>query len=162
VRLLLDTHIFLWFITDDERLPWRWRETIADEANDVCLSVISVWESIIKHQSGKLPLPQPPEMYLATQRVAHKMHSLELDEAAVCLLPSLPLLHRDPFDRMLLCQARAHDLTLVSSDRVFHAYGVRLLDQLELFLLNRHDACAERGGEEGRRRLQRSNFYFHK
>lgn len=83
MRLLLDTHIFLWFISGDGRLPESWRDSIRDSANDVSLSVASLWEIIVKHQLGKLSLPQPPEDYIPLQRQRHQISSLPLDEASV-------------------------------------------------------------------------------
>src|SRR6266545_3797414 len=105
MRLLLDTHIFLWFISGDAKLPDGWRDSIRDPEHDVYVSVVSLWEAIVKHQLGKLSLPQPPEHYLPAQRVRHQLASLCLDEASVRHLASLPPIHRDPFDRMLICQA---------------------------------------------------------
>ena len=116
MRLLLDTHIFLWFISADKRLKQGLTAAIRDPANDVYLSTVSVWEAIVKHQIGKLPLPQPPETYLPQQRVLHRISSLMVDEASVAQLGSLPSIHRDPFDRMLICQAIEHDLTFVTMD----------------------------------------------
>lgn len=127
MRLLLDTHIFLWFISGDARLPVDWRDSIRDTENAVYLSVVSVWEVIVKHRLGKLPLPHPPEHYLPTQRVRHQMGTLPLDEASVCRLATLPPVHRDPFDRMLVCQAIEHGLTVVTIDPVFRAYPVPIL-----------------------------------
>jgi PIN domain nuclease of toxin-antitoxin system len=127
MRLLLDTHVFLWYITGDNRLGGSIRDAISDPKNDVYLSVISVWESIIKHQIGKLQLPQPPEEYLPAQRARHLVSSLELDEASVANLARLPLIHRDPFDRMLVCQAIQHDLTIVTVDDAVCAYTNNVL-----------------------------------
>jgi PIN domain nuclease of toxin-antitoxin system len=76
MRLLLDTHIFLWFISGDTRLPIAWRNSIRDAENAVFLSVVSVWEGIVKHRLGKLPLPHPPEHYLPVQRARHQIASL--------------------------------------------------------------------------------------
>ena len=76
MRLLLDTHIFLWFISGDARLPGDWCDSIRDPENEVYVSVISIWEAIVKHRLGKLPLPHPPETYLPTQRAQHQMASL--------------------------------------------------------------------------------------
>ncbi len=76
MRLLLDTHIFLWFISADVRLPEHLRESIRNPEHDVYLSVVSLWEAIVKHHLGRLPLPQPPESYLPTQRARHQIASL--------------------------------------------------------------------------------------
>jgi PIN domain nuclease of toxin-antitoxin system len=127
MRLLLDTYVFLWFISADAQLPAAWRDNIRDPRNDVFLSVVSIWEAVVKYAIGKLPLPHPPEAYLPTQRVQHQMTSLPLDEASVCRLATLPSVHRDPFDRMLVCQALAHGLTVVTVDPVFRAYPAPLL-----------------------------------
>lgn len=122
MKLLLDTHIFLWFISGDSRLPATVQSAIQDPTNEVYLSVVSLWEVIIKYQLGKLPLPQPPETYLPQQRVAHQIASLTVDKASVAQLATLPLLHRDPFDRLLICQALQHGLTLATVDAAVRAY----------------------------------------
>ena len=122
MRLLLDTQIFLWFISGDDRLPADWRDRIREAGNEVYLSVVSLWEAILKHALGKLPLPHPATYYLPTQRVRHQIAGLPLDEASICHLATLPAAHRDPFDRMLVCQAIEHGLTIVTVDPVFRAY----------------------------------------
>lgn len=127
MRFLLDTHVFLWFISADARLPATWRDAIQDTGNEVFLSVVSIWEAMVKYTLGKLSLPHPPELYLPTQRIQHQITSLLLDEASVCHLATLPLVHRDPFDRMLVCQAIEHALTLVTVDPVFEAYPAPIL-----------------------------------
>lgn len=127
MKLLLDTHVFLGFISGDTRLPITMRNAIRNTNNDVYLSVISVWEAVIKHQLGKLPLPQPPADYLPLQREKHQMTSLPLDEASVSYLARLPELHRDPFDRMLICQCLAYDLTLATVDKAILAYSIPVL-----------------------------------
>jgi PIN domain nuclease of toxin-antitoxin system len=129
MRLLLDTHIFLWFINGDTRLPGVWREGIRDANNDVYVSVVSLWEALVKHRLGKLPLPEPPERYLPTQRARHQLSSLSLDEASVQHLATLPSAHRDSFDRMLVCQALEHGLTIVTVDPVFRAYPALILSR---------------------------------
>ncbi len=126
MKLLLDTHIFLWFISGDDRLPNNIQQGIRNTDNEVYLSVVSLWEVIIKHQLGKLPLPEPPERYLPIQRERHQIANLSLDEASVSQLAGLPLIHRDPFDRMLICQALEHDLTVVTADDLIRAYSVSL------------------------------------
>lgn len=127
MRLLLDTHIFLWHISADERLPIPFLEAIRDPTNEVFLSVVSLWEAVIKHQLGKLPLPASPEVYLPLQRRRHLIYSLDVDEASVARLVGLPAYHRDPFDRLLVCQALAHDLVLVTVDEAVKKYPVTSL-----------------------------------
>jgi PIN domain nuclease of toxin-antitoxin system len=92
--------------------------------------VVSLWEAIIKHALGKLPLPHSPASYLPVQRVRHQIASLFLDEASVCHLATLPSVHRDPFDRMLVCQAIEHELTIVTVDDVFRAYPAPMLGRV--------------------------------
>ncbi len=122
MRLLLDTHIFLWYIQDDSRLAAAWDQIIGDPRNQVFLSVVSVWEVIIKYQIGKLPLPEPPELYLPRLRRQHQMTSLPVDEDSVSGVAQLPLLHNNPFDRLLIAQAMQHNLTLVTVDAAIRAY----------------------------------------
>ena len=124
MRLLLDTHIFLWLITGDQRLPEVMQRDILNLENAVYLSVISLWEISVKYQLGKLPLPESPENYLSVQRERHMIASLPLDEASVSQLAKLPSTHRDPFDRMLICQALEHRLTIVTVDEMIRAYPV--------------------------------------
>ena len=127
MRLLLDTHVFLWLISEHHRISDSMVRTIRDPNNQVYLSVVSVWETIIKQQIGKLHLPEPAEVYLPTQRERHQIAALSLDEGSVTQLAQLPLLHRDPFDRILLSQALEHGLTVVTSDDKMQAYGVPIL-----------------------------------
>lgn len=124
MRILLDTHVFLWFISGDPRLPEALREAIQDINNTVFLSAVSLWEATVKYQLGKLPLPDVPGTYLPLQRERHRIASLPLDEASVGHLTALPSLHRDPFDRMLVCQALHHGLTLATLDGDIREYEV--------------------------------------
>ena len=127
MKLLLDTHIFLWFISGDQRLPTYLQNSIRDLNNDVYLSCVSVWEVTVKYQLGKLPLPESPEIYIPKQRQKHLINTLTLDEESVAQLLNLPLLHRDPFDRILICQALQHNLTIVTVDTAIRAYSVNVL-----------------------------------
>src|SRR5437773_11863787 len=95
MRLLLDTHIFLWYISADPQLPPSFRVAIQEPANDVYLSAASVWEAVIKHALGKLPLPEPPTEYLPRQREAHRIATLPIEETALTHLATLRTLHRD-------------------------------------------------------------------
>jgi PIN domain nuclease of toxin-antitoxin system len=127
MKLLLDTHAFLWYITNDPRLPRHAYDTIRDKSNEVYLSVVSVWEALVKYQIGKLPLPAPADEYIAERQIAHRIASLPLGISDVSRLLTLPLHHRDPFDRMLICQALQNELIVVTSDEQFRAYPVTLL-----------------------------------
>lgn len=127
MRLLLDTHVFLWFISGDTRLPEAMKTAMRDRNNEVYLSVVSLWEAVIKYHLGRLPLPEPAESYLPIQRERHQISSLPLDEASVSQLARLPAIHRDPFDRMLICQALEHSLIIVTVDDAIRAYSAPIL-----------------------------------
>lgn len=127
MKLLLDTHVFLWYITADMRLPALFRDAIREPKNEVFLSVVSLWEAVIKYNLGKLPLPQLPEVYIPNERRRHQIKSLSLHETAVRELSNLPVLHRDPFDRILICQAFASNLTIVTGDSQIQNYNVSYL-----------------------------------
>jgi PIN domain nuclease of toxin-antitoxin system len=127
MNLLLDTHVFLWYISGDANLSTRHRNAIQDPNNRIFLSVVSIWEAVIKYQLGKLPLPHPPSIYMPAQRIAHKIDSLSVGEDELAQLASLPLLHRDPFDRLLIAQALHGALTVVTVDPDVMAYAVSTL-----------------------------------
>jgi len=123
MRLLLDTHIFLWTMTRDRRLSPSARSMIAD--GEIYVSVISLWEIAIKYarRSGK-PHDMPISAAEATRRLKGTDASiLAVLPAHALMLESLPLLHRDPFDRMLVAQARSEPLRLLTSDKTVAAYG---------------------------------------
>ncbi|NMF56547.1 type II toxin-antitoxin system VapC family toxin [Pseudanabaena yagii] len=124
MRLLLDTHIFLWFLNGDPQLSSQFRDYIQDPNNNVYLSVVSVWEATIKYQLGKLPFPESPATYLPRQRIRHQIDSLQIDEASITQLIRLPPLHRDPFDRLLICQSIQHNLTIVTADQAIINYPI--------------------------------------
>jgi PIN domain nuclease of toxin-antitoxin system len=127
MRILLDTHVFLWYITADVKLPSAFVAPIRNPANIVFLSVASIWEAVIKNGLGKLPLPGAPADYLALQRVAHGISSLPVEEGAMSELAGLPLLHRDPFDRVIVAQALQHQLSIATVDPAFALYAAQLL-----------------------------------
>ena len=127
MRILLDTRIFLWFISGDTQLSTDIRDAIREPDNEMYLSAVSIWEAIVKYQLGKLPLPEHPETYLPKQRDRHQITSLSLDENSVVQLAELPSLHRDPFDRMLICQALHNDLTIATVDSAIRAYPVSVM-----------------------------------
>ncbi len=127
MKYLLDTHAFLWYITEDEHGSEIVADIIEDLSNIVYLSVVSIWEILLKYQKGKLPLDKPAKPYLIDQRNFHQIASLELDEKSIMRLLDLPSLHHDPFDRMLICQSLTYDLTLLTKDQNIRRYPVQTL-----------------------------------
>jgi len=128
MNILLDTCDALWFCNGSDQLSLKRRELIADTGNVVFLSSVSAAEIAIKFSIGKLDLPEAPQTYVPYLRKCHGFAELPFYESAALLLDSLPLIHRDPFDRQLICQATAHNLHLLSSDPKIHQYpGVQLL-----------------------------------
>lgn len=126
MRLLLDTHALLWWLAGDRRLTRAARAAIGDEGNAVVVSAASAWEIATKHRLGKLDASAILGSFgqvLASQKFATLDITVDHAERA----GMLPGTHRDPFDRMLIAQAHAENLTLVSNDAVFDAYGVRRL-----------------------------------
>jgi len=125
MNILLDTCTFLWLVADSSELSASARRLFADPDNDVYLSVASAWEIIVKHNLGKLPLSEPPHDFIKNNRVSHRIESLPLDEAAVLQLSRLPEYHKDPFDRILICQAIAGGMTILTPDTHITRYPVR-------------------------------------
>jgi len=127
VKVLLDTCTFLWLIVGGTELSSRARKLIRDPNNEVYLSSVSTWEIAVKHSVGRIQLPGPIESFIIEMRERHEIRPLELTEEATLQLPKLPDIHRDPFDRMLVCQAITHSLTLVTPDRHIQSYPARIL-----------------------------------
>jgi len=124
MRLLLDTHCWLWWFSQPERLSEPVIEQIADETNEIWFSVASVWEMGIKVAIGKLSLPEPIDTYISTRMTQLGARSLEIKASHALQVAVLPLHHRDPFDRMLIAQTQVEELTLVSADSIFDRYEV--------------------------------------
>ncbi len=127
MKLLLDTSIFLWYISGDKKLKPKQRSLIRDPKNDVYVSVISIWEASVKQLNGKLDLPEYAGTYLPRMRELHRFLPLDFSESSLIHLQHLPLYHHDPFDRMLICQALQEHLTLVTSDKLIKRYPVKIV-----------------------------------
>jgi PIN domain nuclease of toxin-antitoxin system len=128
VRVLFDTQCWLWLQSEKvERFSRRTLAAVGDPKTERFLSIASVWEICIKYALGKLRLPRPPDEYIPARLRTSVTEALAIDMRHVLLVATLPLLHGDPFDRLLIAQARAEGLALLSSDRHFAEYGVDLL-----------------------------------
>jgi PIN domain nuclease of toxin-antitoxin system len=123
VKLLLDTHAFLFAIGEPKQLTSKMREWLADPEVERWVSVVSLWEIAVKVQIGKLTLPLEREFYVA-HLDALKARPLAVNLEHSLAMLKLPLHHRDPFDRLLIAQALEEGLTLVSRDEVFGSYAV--------------------------------------
>lgn len=125
MRLLLDTCTFLWVITDAPDLSNRARGLFSDPGNEVFLSAVTTWEIALKYALGRLPLPQSPQRYIPEQREKHRINSLPLEEEAALYVNRLPEHHKDPFDRMLVCQAIVHGMAILTPDQRITQYPIR-------------------------------------
>jgi PIN domain nuclease of toxin-antitoxin system len=125
MELLLDTHAFLWWVTDAAALSKAARAVIANPANACRLSLASCWEMAIKISLGKLRLPSPLERFIPEQLAANGFALLDIDFGDAARVARLPFHHRDPFDRLLAAQALDGELAIVSADTVFRKYGIR-------------------------------------
>ncbi len=127
MRLLADTCTFLWLVGNPEKLSAAAREALSDSANLIFLSVISDWEITLKISSGGLEWFQDPEVRVPYWRNHFGIQTLPLDERSALHLSKLPHIHRDPFDRMLVCQAMTHRMVLVTPDESIRKYPVSVL-----------------------------------
>jgi PIN domain nuclease of toxin-antitoxin system len=125
MKVLLDTHTFLWAITDSAKLSATARQHIA--ASERFWSVVSVWEVLIKVQSGKLELPPPVGDYLFSKMTANGVSVLPIKLEHALRVETLDMEHRDPFDRMLIAQSLEEGWPLITADPVFKKYPVRVI-----------------------------------
>lgn len=127
MKLLLDTCTFLWIVTGSDALSSAATEVFREPLNEVYFSAVSGWEICVKHQLGKIALPASPDTFIPKERKRHLISSLELSEQDVLHLNKLPALHKDPFDRMLICQAIEHSMTILTPDPHISRYPIRTL-----------------------------------
>lgn len=126
MNLLLDTHTFLWWITDAPKLSATARELIGDGHNTLYWSAASSWEVSIKYALGRLPLPETPEKFLPPELLQNRIESLPVIDTHAFQAGHLPRYHRDPFDRMLIAQAQVESLVLLSNDQKLGLYDVNV------------------------------------
>jgi PIN domain nuclease of toxin-antitoxin system len=124
LRLLLDTHCWLWWLIEPEKLSNTAQEAMKDLDNELWLSVASIWEIGIKYKSGKLNLPQSPDRFIPQQIQADQLSILSITSNHALKAADLPLNHKDPFDRMLIAQAQLEGLSILTNDQAFAAYDV--------------------------------------
>jgi len=124
MRLLLDTHTFLWFSLASPKLSLRARVLIEDASNDKFLSIASPWEAGIKVSTGRLTLAKPVDVFFDEQRRRNGVTLLSINLEHTALVSTLPFHHRDPFDRMLVAQSLTEGMPIISADPALDAYGV--------------------------------------
>jgi PIN domain nuclease of toxin-antitoxin system len=127
LNLLLDTHCWLWWIAEPERLNQGVLEQIQDPGNTVYLSAASSWEIAIKVSIGKLTLPEPPERFVPKRLARDRISPLPIEHAHALRVATLPLHHRDPFDRLIVSQAQVEKLPLVTVDEQLRPYDVEII-----------------------------------
>jgi PIN domain nuclease of toxin-antitoxin system len=126
MKLLLDTHAFLWFISGDSRLSTHAKELIEDISNERFLSVVSIWEMVIKSSIGKLVIPTPIEELVKEHVIGNDIQVFPIETAHFDTLYSLPFHHKDPFDRMMIAQAICENMSILSTDGNFPHYPVQI------------------------------------
>jgi len=126
MKILLDTHTFIWMVVRPRTLSARLYEAILDPGNLIALSIVSMWEMQIKHQLGKLDLPASVPNFVTTQMKVNDIQTLTVLDEHIWTLDKLPLHHQDPFDRLLIAQAIVEGYQLASVDAIFRQYPVQL------------------------------------
>jgi PIN domain nuclease of toxin-antitoxin system len=124
MKFILDTHILLWFLTDDPNLSSNSKELIEDPRNHKYVSIASCWEIAIKVSRKKLLLTEPSTVFLEMELSKNHMQLLNIDLRHIALVETLPFHHKDPFDRLIVSQSIVECLPIISVDQTFDVYGV--------------------------------------
>ena len=127
MRLLLDTHALLWFLLNDRQLSANSKSIIADSSNDVLVSPVSYWEIAVKINLGKYLLDQPFAEFIEQEFTKNEFSILPITLQHAAIVCTLPFHHRDPFDRLLIAQAMAENIPVLSNDTMFDKYSVKRL-----------------------------------
>jgi len=127
VKLLLDTHVWLWSLAAPDRLSPSVVGLLSGATNDLYLSAASCWEIAIKYQLGKLPLPDHPEDFIGPRLLRDGIHGLQVSLQHAARVARLPMVHRDPFDRLLVSQSQIEKIALISADPIFAHYDIELI-----------------------------------
>lgn len=126
MKILLDTHVWLWWLTEPERLPEALAAVIEHGANQPLLSVASSWEIAIKYALGKLPLPEPPHEFVPKRLLRDGIATLHIEHRHALQVAALPFHHHDPFDRLLIAQAQVEGIPIATVDGRFKDYDVEV------------------------------------
>ena len=127
LAVLLDTQVFLWMHAAPQRLSDSAKSILVDPAREVRFSAVSSWEIAIKHSLGRLDLPEPPAAYVPSRIASAGLTAMSIEHSHTLQAGALPLNHRDPFDRLLIAQARELGIPLMTSDPVFDRYDVEVI-----------------------------------
>ncbi len=127
MKLLLDTHIFIWYVTDIQRLSVTVRTLVDDSDNEILLSTASIWEMAIKHNTGKLSFGLPFKVFIQQQLNFNDINLLNINLDHIDVVTTLPLHHRDPFDRLLIAQSMVEQIPILSANSTFDAYFIQRL-----------------------------------
>ena len=128
MNILIDTQIFLWLFGQSSRISFNVRNLLTNLNNTIYFSAVSSWEIAIKYGNGKLKLPDSPEIFIPHRLKRANFSWLEITHEHTLAVSNLPLIHIDPFDRILITQANIENITLLSADHIFASYAVKLID----------------------------------
>jgi PIN domain nuclease of toxin-antitoxin system len=127
VKYLLDTSVWLWSLADPERINKKGRQLLASGREEIYLSAASAWEISIKSALGKLHLPEPPASYVPKRLATQGIRPLSISHTHALAVSELAPFHSDPFDRLLIAQAQIEDMVILTADRAFEQYKVKIL-----------------------------------
>ncbi|MCX6056137.1 MAG: type II toxin-antitoxin system VapC family toxin [Chloroflexi bacterium] len=127
MKVLIDTHTFLWWNIDDPQLSLRAKDIISDGQNEIFLSAASVWEIIIKTTKGKLVLPEAPAQYMISRMSLYRFRALPIQISHSLRVYELPPIHNDPFDRMLISQSQVESMPLLTKDENIQRYDLETI-----------------------------------
>lgn len=127
MKLLIDTHCWIWWFSEFEKLSQTHQSLLGDPHNQLYFSAASSLEISIKYQLGKLKLPQPPKEYIPSRLAKHEMIPLAIQNSHAVQVSELPLHHRDPFDRVLIAQSQIENLPILTSDKEFKKYDIKVI-----------------------------------
>lgn len=126
-RVLLDTHIWLWFIAAPSRLGKKGLHLLENNSTELFLSAASSWEIAIKYKLGRIPLPEPPDTFIPPRLIRDGIKSLPVEHQHACHVANLPHHHRDPFDRILIAQSQIERCAFITADKKLKEYDVEMI-----------------------------------